>query len=254
MKTIRENLNKLDLNGIDSNNYYDLRNLYESVEHKMTPQDKQELKKLLDVTDDPETISAYLSSKDENLNESEELVKNYSSKYDDLINDLWMYFKDNHFYPEDIYGTEDGFVVDIDGDWKHEHIKGDILIHRYLEDNNISGIINTVPVEDGSEEESDYYFAHHVVKIQSLDENLQFKNLKESMNEDYSDNIETMTNELYKLILDAQGKADKLSRALRSIGDYQNYNSVLADVVLTLSDDILLDTLTDILDKYSKGN
>ena len=177
-----------------------------------------------------------------------------SNKYDDLINDLWEYFEDNNFYPEDIYSTEDGFVVDIDGDWKHEHIKGDILIHRYLEDNNISGIINTVPVEDESEEESDYYFAHHVVKIQSLDENLQFKNLKESMNEDYSDNIETMTNELYKLILEAQGKADKLSRALRSIGDYQNYNSVLADVVLTLSDDILLDTLTDILDKYSKGN
>ena len=67
MKTIKENLNKLDLNGIDSNNYYDLRNLYEAVEHKMTPQDKQELKKLLDVTDDPETISAYLSSKDESL-------------------------------------------------------------------------------------------------------------------------------------------------------------------------------------------
>ena len=254
MKTIRENLNKLDLNGIDSNNYYDLRNLYEAVEHKMTPQDKQELKKLLDVTDDPETISAYLSSKDENLNESEELVKNYSSKYDDLINNLWIYFKDNHFYPEDIYGTEDGFVVDIDGDWKHEHIKGDNLIYRYLEDNNISGIINTVPVEDESKEESDDYFGHHVVKIQALDENLQFKNLKESMNEDYSNDIENMTNELYKLILEAQGKADKLSRALRSIGDYQNYKLVLADVVLTLSDDNLLDTLTDILDKYSKGN
>ena len=119
MKSIRENLNKLDLNGIDNNNYHDLRNLYEAVEHRMTPQDKQELKKLLDVTDNPETISAYLSSKDENLNESEESVENYSSKYDDLINDLWTYFEDNHFYPEDIYGTEDGFVVDIDGDWKH---------------------------------------------------------------------------------------------------------------------------------------
>ena len=115
-------------------------------------------------------------------------------------------------------------------------------------------MVNIVPVESEDEEESDNYFGHHVVKIQSLDENLQFKNLKESMNEDYSDNIETMTNELYKLILEAQGKADKLSRALRSIGDYQNYNSVLAAVVLTLSDDILLDTLTDILDKYSKGN
>lgn len=254
MKTIRENLNKLDLNGIDNNDYYDLRNLYEAVEHRMTPQDKQELKKLLDVTDNPETISAYLSSKDENLNESEESVENYSSKYDDLINDLWTYFENNNFYPEDIYGTEDGFVVDIDGDWKHEHIKGDILIHRYLEDNNISGIINTVPVEDESEEESDNYLGHHVVKIQALDENLQFKNLKESMNEDYFNDIETMAEELYRFILEAQSKADKLSRALRDLGDYQNYKLVLADVVLTLSDDNLLDTLADIIDKYSKGN
>ena len=67
MKIIRESLNKLDLIGIDNNNYYDLRNLYEAVEPRMTPQDKQELRKLIDVTDNPETISAYLSSKDESL-------------------------------------------------------------------------------------------------------------------------------------------------------------------------------------------
>ena len=58
MKIIRESLNKLDLIGIDNNNYYDLRNLYEAVEPRMTPQDKQELRKLIDVTDNPETISA----------------------------------------------------------------------------------------------------------------------------------------------------------------------------------------------------
>ena len=67
MKIIRESLNKLDLIGIDNNNYYDLRNLYEAVEPRMTPQDKQELRKLIDVTDNPETISAYLKSKDESL-------------------------------------------------------------------------------------------------------------------------------------------------------------------------------------------
>ena len=37
MKTIRESLNKLDLIGIDNNNYYDLRNFYEAVEPRMTP-------------------------------------------------------------------------------------------------------------------------------------------------------------------------------------------------------------------------
>ena len=56
MKIITEKLNKLDLKGIDNNNYYDLRNLYEAVEPRMTSQDKQELKKLIDVTDNPETI------------------------------------------------------------------------------------------------------------------------------------------------------------------------------------------------------
>ena len=75
MKIIRESLNKLDLIGIDNNNYYDLRNLYEAVEPRMTPQDKQELRKLIDVTDNPETISAYLKSKDESLNESEDLLE-----------------------------------------------------------------------------------------------------------------------------------------------------------------------------------
>ena len=79
---------------------------------------------------------------------------------------------------------------------------------------------------------------------------MKVKRITESVSTD----IETMTEELYRFILEAQNNADKLARALRSIGDYQNYNSVLADVVLTLSDDILLDTLTDILDKYSKGN
>ena len=74
------------------------------------------------------------------------------------------------------------------------------------------------------------------------------------MNEDYSNDIETMAEELYRFILEAQSKADKLSRALRDLGDYQNYKLVLADVVLTLSDDNLLDTLADIIDKYSKGN
>ena len=69
MKIITEKLNKLDLIGIDNNNYHDLRNLYEAVEPRMTSQDKQELKKLIDVTDNPETISAYLKSKDEDLNE-----------------------------------------------------------------------------------------------------------------------------------------------------------------------------------------
>ena len=121
MKIIRESLNKLDLIGIDNNNYYDLRNLYEAVEPRMTPQDKQELRKLIDVTDNPETISAYLKSKDESLNEAEDLLEpeeNFDfEKYRAITDKLWEYFHENDFYPEDIYQTSEGFIVDVDGDW-----------------------------------------------------------------------------------------------------------------------------------------
>ena len=165
MKTIRESLNKLDLIGIDNNNYYDLRNLYEAVEPRMTPQDKQELRKLIDVTDNPETISAYLKSKDEGLNESEDLVYSETEetistdynfeKYKDLVDKLWDYFKENDFYPEDIYQTSEGFIVDIDGDWKHDHIYGNMLLKDFLDANNIKAVIDTVPV--GESDDDSYY-------------------------------------------------------------------------------------------------
>ena len=261
MKIIRESLNKLDLIGIDNNNYYDLRNFYEAVEPRMTPQDKQELRKLIDVTDNPETISAYLKSKDESLNESEDLV--YSEpeetintdynfeKYRDLVDKLWDYFKENDFYPEDIYQTSEGFIVDIDGDWKHDHIYGNMLLKDFLDANNIKAVIDTVPVE---ESDDDSYYGHHVVKILSLDENLQIKNVNESyIVEEVTSEVLSLTSELIELLSQIKSTANKLIIELEDRGDKSNANLVSVDILLGLEDSDIYGTLEDIAEEYKEG-
>lgn len=261
MKIIRESLNKLDLIGIDNNNYYDLRNLYEAVEPRMTPQDKQELRKLIDVTDNPETISAYLKSKDESLNESEDLV--YSEpeetintdynfeKYKDLVDKLWDYFKENDFYPEDIYQTSEGFIVDIDGDWKHDHIYGNMLLKDFLDANNIKAVIDTVPV---GESDDDSYYGHHVVKILSLDEDLQLRNISEGYIVEGTDSgVLSLTSELFDLLAQVKSKASRLVIELEDKGDKSNANFVNVDVLLELEDSNIYDTLEDIAEEYKEG-
>ena len=61
-KTISEKLNEIEVKNIDKG-YWDLKNMYESIQDKLTPQEKQELKQKLNDTDDPELISAYLNQK-----------------------------------------------------------------------------------------------------------------------------------------------------------------------------------------------
>ena len=255
MKTIRESLNKLDLIGIDNNNYYDLRNLYEAVEPRMTPQDKQEVRKLIDVTDNPETISAYLSSKDESLNESEDLLEpeeNFDFEgYRDIIDKLWKYFHENDFYPEDIYQTSGGFIVDIDGDWKHDHGYGNMLIKDFLNANNIKAIIDTVPVGESND---DSYYGHHVVKILSLDEDLHLRNISEGYIVEGTDSgILSLTSELIELLSQVKSKANRLVIELEDKGDKSNANFVNVDILLELEDSNIYDTLEDIAEEYKEG-
>ena len=255
MKTIRESLNKLDLIGIDNNNYYDLRNFYEAVEPRMTPQDKQELRKLIDVTDNPETISAYLKSKDESLNEAEDLLKPEENsdfeRYRDIINKLWKYFHENDFYPEDIYQTSGGFIVDIDGDWKHDHGYGNMLIKDFLNANNIKAIIDTVPV---GESDDDSYYGHHVVKILSLDEDLQLRNINEDYIVEETDSvILSLTSELFDLLSQIKSTANRLIIELEDRGDKSNANLVNVDILLELQDNNIYGTLEDIAEEYKEG-
>lgn len=65
VENLREALNRLDHYCIDNDKvFYDLRSLYENIQHQLTPQEKQELKKLVDTTNDPDAIKAYIDSKD----------------------------------------------------------------------------------------------------------------------------------------------------------------------------------------------
>lgn len=71
---IRESLNQIDHRCIDSNGkFYDLRTMYESYSGKLSSDDKQKLKDLINKDTDAEVINAFLASKiDPNLDENYE--------------------------------------------------------------------------------------------------------------------------------------------------------------------------------------
>ena len=97
VENLREALNKLDHYCIDNDKrFHDLRSLYENIQHQLTPQEKQELKKLVDTTNDPDAVKAYLDSKDpEKKNEElDESVSNWEDAYTAFINIVNKYLPD----------------------------------------------------------------------------------------------------------------------------------------------------------------
>lgn len=256
MKYISEKLNYLDHVGMDNNNYYDLRNLFEAVEPKLTTQDKNELKKLLTVTNDAKTISAFLTSKDDSL--SEDIVDDWeneetdfddidfddNSPYKELTEDVLNYIADNKLYPNDVYPTKDGFVIDIAGDWKHEHVRLNLLLKQYFTDNGIIATINTVPTSDDG---SDYYEGNHIVRILSINESLQ---LNESVNEN-KETILTQLNSLLNLIDTIINKSNYIINLLNEFGDTLNAGFIETDIVLELQETIK-PAVNDILDYYEE--
>ena len=88
VENLREALNKLDHYCIDNDKrFHDLRSLYENIQHQLTPQEKQELKKLVDTTNDPDAVKAYLDSKDPEK-KNEELKEKYISEEDAITEAL----------------------------------------------------------------------------------------------------------------------------------------------------------------------
>lgn len=74
--SIRDMLNKLDHKCIDEDlQFYDLRSLYENVAHTLSSQEKTEIKNLLNTTNDPDAIKAYIDSKDPDKKKTEQLVE-----------------------------------------------------------------------------------------------------------------------------------------------------------------------------------
>lgn len=241
MRAITEKLNYLDHQGIDNGNYFDLLNLYESVEQKLSAQDKLELKKLLNTTDDPKTISAYLDSVNEDYIDADEMGDDWEGDYDDsqyeyddtykeLTDDVLNYIADNGLYVDDIFPTKSGFIITIGGDWKHEHLRLNTILKRYFNENNITAKIDTIPLtNDGS----DNYIGNHIVTILAINESLQSNTtLKENLNEEI---IETGLDKL-KQLEECISQLKSLTIDAIEILESENRH----DTALTLQTDVLL--------------
>ena len=88
-ETIREKLNRIDHKCLDENlRFHDLRSLFEATAPRLSPQDKEEIKKVIQNTDDAETIAAVLQAKamdDKNESLEEELVDAPQEVIDELL-------------------------------------------------------------------------------------------------------------------------------------------------------------------------
>ena len=103
VENLREALNKLDHYCIDNDKrFHDLRSLYENIQHQLTPQEKQELKKLVDTTNDPDAVKAYLDSKDPDRKNEDLNISDWTDAFE-LFNDIVnKYFPDEDKIEEEI--------------------------------------------------------------------------------------------------------------------------------------------------------
>ena len=128
---------------------------------------------------------------------------------------------------------------------------GNMLLKDFLDANNIKAIIDTVPV---GESDDDSYYGHHVVKILSLDEDLQLQNINEGYIVEGTDSgILSLTSELFDLLSQVKSKANRLVIELEDKGDKSNANLVNVDILLELEDSNIYDTLEDIAEEYKEG-
>lgn len=243
MRIITEKLNYLDRTGIDNDNYYDLLNLYESVEQRLSAQDKLELKKLLNTTDDPKTISAYLDLKNEDFQdditdddlyyEGEEYE--YDEKYQALSDDILGYITDNGIYVDDIFPTIAGIVITVSGDWKHEHLRLNSLLKKYFAENEIVARIDTIPItNDGS----DQYTGNHIVTILAINESLQSNtSLKENLNEELSNGLDEL-NRLAELSSQYISQVNRAIITLKDEGKYDAASTLEVDVLMNFQETV----------------
>lgn len=92
-KQIIEKLNKIDMYCIDEDlEYHNLKNLFEDVSQRLSPKDKEEIKKVIQSTDDANTIAAVLAAKAEDKNESlEDNDSDYFMDNDEGTYEVFLY-------------------------------------------------------------------------------------------------------------------------------------------------------------------
>ena len=96
--SLKEELNKLDHESYENAHYCsDLVSMYEGIEDRLSAQDKNELRKLINSTNDADTIAAFLAAKKSQDEDMEDPLSNQTSLCEDDCpcddDDSWFYYK-----------------------------------------------------------------------------------------------------------------------------------------------------------------
>ena len=142
--TVRQKLSRMDEACLDNGNYLDLRNLFEAVTPNMTPEEKEELRKVVNATNDPEIISAYLNGKYKQKDES--LKEDYTDQLFNKLKQAVMEFLD--FADSMEWDMPSGYIYDNWKDW--------------MDDTNFSASVDSV--ESAQNLLSDYKRLYEVDK------------------------------------------------------------------------------------------
>lgn len=210
---ISEELHRLDKKAIEENTeFHDLRNLYEAA--KLTAQDRSELKRLLNSTDDPSMVVAFLQTKEQEKNEEldEDIslneapvpdVTKYQQKIDTTRSDLLKEINDLKSEIEDKFNL---FSIKynqfMDKYWKYYIKKGENLndmISGEYSDEYIQNFPNYYYSKIYTNDEVDHisfdnYKLHYILVLSSSFEDNVRKILGKDFNAYYSD-----AQELYSL-------------------------------------------------------
>ena len=96
--SLKEELNKLDHESYENARYCsDLVSMYEGIEDRLSAQDKNELRKLINSTNDADTIAAFLAAKKSQDEDMEDPLSNQTPLCEDDCpcddDDSWFYYK-----------------------------------------------------------------------------------------------------------------------------------------------------------------
>ena len=96
--SLKEELNKLDHESYENAHYCsDLVSMYEGIEDRLSAQDKNELRKLINSTNDADTIAAFLAAKKSQDEDMEDPLSNQTPLCEDDYpcddDDNWFYYK-----------------------------------------------------------------------------------------------------------------------------------------------------------------
>ena len=96
--SLKEELNKLDHESYENAHYCsDLVSMYEGIEDRLSAQDKNELRKLINSTNDADTIAAYLAAKKSQDEDMQDPLSNQTPLCEDDYpcddDDSWFYYK-----------------------------------------------------------------------------------------------------------------------------------------------------------------